>query len=309
MHSFSAWRHSGRSALQALLQPSTFNPLGAGSLPTNALPYATHAVTPLGILRNALSSIVNPPESSYPSHVPLSPLQKGALGVLASLGAFADPRRGDLVAVVGETTGVPALRGIRDRMRRSPEGRLLLEERPRIRDETVARCWDLPPNTFGGAYAQFMGVRGFRADERPTVRFVDDPELAWVVARAREVHDFWHVLFGCHTNVFGETALKAVEFVQTGLPMTGMAVVAGEFKMKPEDRDQMNKVFLPWAMKAGAQAADLMTIYYEKHFDENLEEVRRKWRIEPAPEGAPAKGSQNARPGSPQAQTGIWEEQ
>jgi hypothetical protein len=47
-------------------------------------------------------------------------------------------------------------------------------------------------------------------------RFVDDAELAYVVQRAREVHDFWHVLFGCHTNVFGELALKAVEFVQAG---------------------------------------------------------------------------------------------
>lgn len=31
-----------------------------------------------------------------------------------------------------------------------------------------------------------------------------------------QVHDLWHVLFGCHTNAFGEVALKAVEFVQVG---------------------------------------------------------------------------------------------
>eukprot|EP00951_Prasinocladus_malaysianus_P042860 scaffold526756_cov36-Prasinocladus_malaysianus.AAC.2 len=47
-----------------------------------------------------------------------------------------------------------------------------------------------------------------------SVRFVDDPELAYVAARSREVHDFWHVLFDCHTNVLGELALKAVEAVQ-----------------------------------------------------------------------------------------------
>ena len=49
---------------------------------------------------------------------------------------------------------------------------------------------------------------------RPPVRFLYDEELAYVAQRSREVHDFWHVLFGCHTNVFGELALKAVEFVQ-----------------------------------------------------------------------------------------------
>ncbi len=48
----------------------------------------------------------------------------------------------------------------------------------------------------------------------PCHRFVDDPELAYVITRAREVHDFWHVLFDCHTNVFGELALKALEFTQ-----------------------------------------------------------------------------------------------
>ena len=30
---------------------------------------------------------------------------------------------------------------------------------------------------------------------------MDDEELAYVITRAREVHDFWHVLTGCHTNV------------------------------------------------------------------------------------------------------------
>jgi ubiquinone biosynthesis protein COQ4 len=307
MQSFNIWRQQGRSVLQALLYSDSIL-IKSNSLqiirsePASAVLYATHARSPLQSLREALSGLITPPESNYGSHVPLSQLQKGALGILASLGAFTDPRRGDLVAVVGETTGVPALRAIRDRMLRTPEGRELLADRPRITDATVAPCWDLPVETFGGAYAQFMGVRGFKADDRPTVRFVDDPELAWVVVRAREVHDFWHVLFNCHTNVFGETALKAVEFVQTGLPMTAMAVAAGEYRMKPEDRAQMNKIFLPWAMRAGAQAADLMTIYYERHFDENLEELRKKWRIQPAPPGTQGvKGTQNRQPGSPGA--------
>lgn len=49
---------------------------------------------------------------------------------------------------------------------------------------------------------------------RPPVRFIADQEVAYAAQRSREVHDLWHVLFGCHTNVFGELALKAVEYVQ-----------------------------------------------------------------------------------------------
>ena len=85
----------------------------------------------------------------------------------------------------------------------------------------------MPPGTFGHAYAQFMGSRNFQADDRPAVRFLEDPELAFVAARAREVHDFWHVLFGCHTNVFGELALKAGEFVQVSCPPRQMQLHLG----------------------------------------------------------------------------------
>eukprot|EP00890_Picochlorum_soloecismus_P006790 jgi/Picsp_1/936/NSC_04421-R1_ubiquinone biosynthesis protein len=219
----------------------------------------------------------------YETHVPLSGFQKGMLSVLASWGAFQDPRRADLVAVVGETTGVGALHGIRKRMLQSEEGRLLLKERPRVTDESVGKTFSMAPDTFGGAYAEFMGQRGFRADERPPVRFVDDPELAWIAARSREIHDFWHVLFGCHTNVLGEAALKGVEFLQTGLPMTAMAVLAAEWRLKSKSRRSLNTVYLPWALRAGSQAADLMCIYYENHFEERLEDVREKWRILPAP--------------------------
>jgi len=42
---------------------------------------------------------------------------------------------------------------------------------------------------------------------------VDDEELAYVLTRMREVHDFWHVLFECDTTVMSELAVKALEFV------------------------------------------------------------------------------------------------
>ena len=43
---------------------------------------------------------------------------------------------------------------------------------------------------------------------------MDDRELAYVALRNRQVHDLWHVVFGCPTTVAGELGLKALEFVQ-----------------------------------------------------------------------------------------------
>lgn len=86
----------------------------------------------------------------------------------------------------------------------------------------------MPEGTFGHAYANFMGDRNFLAGDRPPVRFIDDLELAYVAARAREIHDFWHVLFGCHTNVFGELALKAVELVQVYNTISNLGADIGQ---------------------------------------------------------------------------------
>lgn len=66
--------------------------------------------------------------------------------------------------------------------------------------------------------------------------------------------------------------------------MTGLAVLAGEWRLDASDRALLNSRFLPWAVRAGARAPDLMCIYYEKHFHEPLEDLRLRWRIEVAPD-------------------------
>lgn len=233
-----------------------------------------------------------PTPPHYPTHVPLNPFQKASVAILASVGAVLSPQRADLVAAAGETLlGERALRAAAARLRRAaasgdPDAALLLAERPRVTDATLERCRNLPPDTLGGAYARFMGDRGFAASERPPVRFVDaGADAAYVAARQREVHDLWHVLFGLPTTVLGELALKALELVQTGLPSAGMAVAAAQLRLERQDRAALWGELVPWAARAGGRCADLVAIYYERHFDEPLEDVRRRWRIEVAPRG------------------------
>lgn len=219
----------------------------------------------------------------YPTHIALNAFQKTAVTAVAAMGALLRPSRADLVAAVGETTGTLALQQMLDRMRADPVGQEILRDKPRVTDHTLSQCAALPVGTFGQQYHHFMAARRFEAGERPPVRFVDDQVLAYVACRAREVHDFWHVLFNCHTNVFGELSLKALEYVQTGLPMTALAVVGAQFRLPREDRLLLWRHYLPWALKAGMQSRDLMCIYYEQHFHRDLEELRQEWNILPAP--------------------------
>ena len=159
----------------------------------------------------------------------------------------------------------------------------ILLEQPRVISANVGHAWDLPANTFGAAYAKFMGSRNFSPDDRPPVRFMETDELAYVAMRAREVHDFWHTLFDLPTNLMGESALKVIEFQQMYLPMCLMSVVGGSVRFNDKQRKLFFQHYFPWAIRAGMQSTDLMCIYYEKHFHEDLEDVRRKWGITPAP--------------------------
>ncbi|XVE91628.1 hypothetical protein REPUB_Repub01dG0026600 [Reevesia pubescens] len=218
------------------------------------------------------------------ARIKLSPWQQAAVAVGSAVGALVDPRRADLIAALGETTGKPAFERVLERMKRNPEGgRAVLLDRPRVISENVGHAWDLPENTFGAAYARFMGSRNFSPDDRPPVRFMDTDDLAYVATRAREVHDFWHTLFGLPTNLIGESALKVIEFEQMYLPMCLLSVVGGTARFNEKQRTLFFQHYFPWAVKAGLQCTDLMSEYYEQHFHEDLEDVRRKWGIIPAP--------------------------
>lgn len=217
------------------------------------------------------------------ARTPLKRWQQAAVAVGSAVGALLNPRRADLIAALGETTGKPSFERVLERMKRSPEGRAVLLERPRVISTEVGHAWDLPPNTFGAAYANFMGSRNFSPDDRPPVRFMDTDELAYVAMRAREVHDFWHTLFDLPTNLIGESALKVIEFEQMYLPMCMLSVVGGTARFNEKQRKFFFQHYFPWAIRAGLQCTDLMCIYYEQHFHEDLEDVRRKWGILPAP--------------------------
>lgn len=60
---------------------------------------------------------------------------------------------------------------------------VILAERPRVTEHMLDEARECAPDTFGAAYAQFMMSRKFSPDERPLTRFVEDPELAYVITR------------------------------------------------------------------------------------------------------------------------------
>ena len=49
--------------------------------------------------------------------------------------------------------------------------------------------------------------------------------------------------------------------------MTGLAVAGAQWRLSPEDRSTLQRVYLPWAWRAGTKARDLMAVYYEEYLE------------------------------------------
>mmetsp|Transcript_28287 Transcript_28287/g.45819 ORF Transcript_28287/g.45819 Transcript_28287/m.45819 type:complete len:230 (-) Transcript_28287:774-1463(-) len=219
------------------------------------------------------------------SYVRITRLQRAALAVGSAFIALANPKRADMVAVLGETTGVFALRQMRDNMAGDPTGRLILKERPRVTDKTVnlPAISLLPKGTFGKAYADFMTGHHYSPDERPPVRFVEDEELAYVLQRYREAHDFWHVLLGMPPTVLGELAVKWVEATQTGLPMALLSSLIGPLRLSISEQQFLSSQIVPWAIQCARSCPYLLNVYYEKLLEEDLSSLRERLKFVPPP--------------------------
>lgn len=166
-----------------------------------------------------------------------------------------------------------------------PTGRRILRDRPRITSETLslARLRTLPPNSVGRTYAAWLDREGVSPDTRDSVRYIDDEECAYVMQRYRECHDFYHAVTGLPVVVEGEVALKAFEFANTGLPMTGLSLAA-VVRLKKAERQRFWSIYLPWAVRSGLKAESVINVYWEEILEKDVAGLRAELGIEQPPD-------------------------
>ncbi|KAF2440794.1 coenzyme Q biosynthesis protein-like protein Coq4 [Karstenula rhodostoma CBS 690.94] len=231
-------------------------------------------------------SVLNRPLPNYEGHIPLTRTERLGLALGSGLMSFLDPRRGDLIAAFGEATAQPYfINRLRDRMLLHPTGRRILRHRPRLTSTSldIPRLRSLPKNTVGYAYTEWLDREGVSPDTRAHVRYIDDEECAYVMQRYRECHDFYHALVGLPVFREGEVALKAFEFANTGLPMTGLAVFSALTLKKGEWR-RFWDIYGPWAARNGAKSDHVINVYWEEELETDVDELRTRLGIEKPPD-------------------------
>eukprot|EP00794_Sanderia_malayensis_P016053 gene16053-17675_t len=222
----------------------------------------------------------------YEGHEPTTLLQKGLLLLGSTIAALRDPTRSDMVAIFGETTGYNALKKLHKQMVADPVGSQILRERPIINTKILDMDYlrSLPKGTFGKEYTNFMDTWQISSDTRDPVHFVDDEELAYVMTRYRQLHDFTHLLTGFPSiTVPAEIAVKWFEMVHYGLPLCTMAATVAPIIISASDRAILRKEVIPWALYAGYRSKLFLNVYFEKHFERDIDELRKDLNVIPCP--------------------------
>lgn len=231
-------------------------------------------------------SVLSRPPPNYPGHVPLTTTERFGLAVGSAIASLINPYRAEMIAACGEATAQPYfIRRLRDRMLSDPTGRRILRDRPRITSKTLPleMLRQLPDNSVGRTYAAWLDREGVTPDTRDQVKYIDDEEEAYVMQRYRECHDFYHAVTGLPIFAEGEIGLKAFEFANTGLPMTGLSLGA-IVRLKPVERQRIFETYLPWALSNGLRAKDVICVYWEEELETDVEELRQRLGIEKPPD-------------------------
>ncbi|VEN43024.1 unnamed protein product [Callosobruchus maculatus] len=216
-------------------------------------------------------------------HIQTNAFQKVLLTAGSAAVCLLNPFRADMIACLGETSGVAATQHILEKMKESEEGCRILADQPRINTKTINLNYlqNLPEGTLGKTYYNFLADNKVTPDSRDPVRFVDDIELAYVLQRYREAHDLIHTILQMPTHMLGEVTVKWVEALQFKLPMCIAGGIFGAMRLKPKQRQNYKKFYLPWAIDTGQNAKFLMNVYYEKRWEQPLDEFYKEFNIKP----------------------------
>lgn len=224
---------------------------------------------------------------AYEGHVPLYNFEKVLMLLGSSVGAYFHPEQNQHIVALGESTAItPVLERLRQQMLSDDVGRQILRERPRITSTSLDLGYlrALPENTLGNTYIRWLDREGVSPDTRVAVKYIDNEELAYVYQRYRECHDFYHAITGLPIIIEGEIAVKVLEFMNIGIPMSGLGALFAPFRLKRNQKERLYNIYYPWAFKSGLNSKPLINVYWENILTKDIDELRRELGIEQPPD-------------------------
>lgn len=213
---------------------------------------------------------------------------------------FANPDETEHVFEVIDALQGPTLHRLRNRLRRSEQGRRLLAERPDLvpllKDRDALRT--LSEGSLGRAYLAFVEAEEISAEglveaSNEVDRTRETAEFAWLRNWLRDTHDLWHAVLGYKGDLVGEAALLAFTHHHTG--NIGIAMIAGIawFKLGRETDPKLRaRSVVRDGRRRARQTAWFVGVPWHKWLARPLEDVRRDLRVTGAVEYQPVRSDE-----------------
>ena len=147
--------------------------------------------------------------------------------------------------------------------------------------ETLA---GMPEQTLGAVYAKFMLARGLRPDFYKDV--APRHKMHYLRLRLRQTHDIWHVLTGFDSDEFGEVGLQGFYFGQVTNGQSVLILIAAILKSLFRGRFGDLERFIAFfcdGYVAGRSAKSLLSVRWEDHWRESIDELREIHDVRLAP--------------------------
>ncbi|CAO1623039.1 unnamed protein product [Sympodiomycopsis kandeliae] len=270
------------------------------TISSSSRPTATAAIKAVSLTRPYTTSppsrssswgpkLTRPPQQ-YPSHIPLASWEKHFLSVGSTLASLINPSRGDMIALLSETSGERFLPKILDDVMKSHEGRKMIIEKPRLTTKSIDMTYlrGLDDDTFGKRYTEWLDWCRVGPDTRAQVQYISNPQEAYLMQRYRESHDFYHMLCGMPVNALGETVVKIFEFAHFGLPVALLSSIAGPLRLTNQERYTLFNELAPWAWEMGKESrrkmqASLLSVRWEHRWEMDFKQMQREFGITDPP--------------------------
>lgn len=198
---------------------------------------------------------------------------------------MADSERTDEIHLVEEITGRPRYRAYLADMGTQADMQELLRDRPELCDDQVDydHLRSLPDTTLGGRYVRHLDDNGITAEyQAAATRHVEDPVIAYLMRRFRQTHDVWHSLIDLGIEGHEEVIIHAFSWGQMRLPVSALVVLFGTLKhIVFEARWGALRHALTEAYVNGRNAAPLLSVYWERMWEDDIDEVRARFNIKP----------------------------
>ena len=162
-----------------------------------------------------------------------------------------------------------------DKIKTYPGGEEFFKQRNLFFNHGVPYFEKFPAGSLGRCYYEHLTKYNLDPNAFPSLEIKSDGD--YIEHVVRHAHDVLHVLTGFDVSIEGELGLQAFKAKQMNWPFAMIGIAGGSLVTLVREPHKIEKLVgdISWGYQLGAQAAPLILVDWNKHWDQPLEAIKK----------------------------------